>query len=504
MKLKAFIFLILITVFACKPRNKLNSDEQKLATEIKAEEQEKQDAEQAAWDAAPAIPDSLPPGFRFQEDRSVDPQYPPKIIDISNFQNTKKNFKLSDLIHEIKYIPLEDVPNKTNYKSFGYTPQLADNYVLIKSGFSLFLFNRDGSFKDVVCESPNGYVETSGENEIHTASVSSLNSAKGIWGNVWTIGNKLFYRYVDNGAMKNYLMTYDMDSPQNAILLPADNEKYQVAAKGEIQASLGIEREERFSEYIPLSNDSYAGINRKTKSAMNGQLMTSFSLNGDTLTVFPDYETINNYSHSVMRGNFPQFIYQYGNTTTFYNAFNDTVYRIVPPNRMIPSFILNFGEYKIETQEGFTPGQDISQKLYIDNFIETKKYIYLNLVSGYDSFNNRKEKAIKIYYAIYEKEKGQLYQLPVNPKGYYGVVDGYESFSIKMGVVNDIDGGLLFWPEKVSSNGEVYEVVTGETLKKHITTDRFQNSSAPQYKKDELKTLAEKVKNDQLILIVYK
>ena len=73
-----------------------------------------------------------------------------------------------------------------------------------------------------------------------------------------------------------------------------------------------------------------------------------------------------------------------------------------------------------------------------------------------------------------------------------------------MGVVNDIDGGLLFWPEKVSSKGEVYEVVTGETLKKHITSDRFQYSSAPQYKKDELKTLAEKVKNDQLILIVYK
>lgn len=497
-------FFILILLVSCNNKNKLNADEQKLVAEIKSEELQKQDAEQAAWDAAPAIPDSLPPGFRFQEDRSVDLQYPPKIIDISNFQNTKKNFKLSDLIHEIKYIPLEDVPNKTNYTSFGFTPKLADNYVLIKSGFSLYLFNRDGSFKDVVCESPNGYVETSGKNDIQTATISSVSSAKGVWGDVWTIENKLFYRYADNEAKRYFLISYDMDSPQNAISLPTDEKKYLVTGKGEIQTSLGIAREERFSEYIPLSNDSYAGINRKTKSAMNGQLMTSFNMNGDTLSNFPDYETISNYSHSVMRGNFPQFIYQYGNTTTFYNAFNDTVYRIVPPNRMIPSFILNFGEYKIETQEGFTPGQDISSKLYIKDFFETTKYIYIKLIQGYDSPNNRKDKSIKIYYAIYEKESGRLYELPVNPTGYYGVFEGGQSYDIPQGIVNDIDGGFLFWPQNVNAKGEVYEIVTGKTLKKHITTDRFQNSSAPQYKKDELKTLAEKVKNDQLILIVYK
>ncbi|MCG6189814.1 DUF4933 domain-containing protein [Maribellus maritimus] len=497
-------FIILILIVSCSNKNKLNTNEQKLAAEIKTEELQKLEAEKAAQENTTIIPDSLPPGFRFQEDRSVDLQFTPKVIDISNFQNTKKNFKLSDLIHEIKYIPLENIPNKINDKSLGYTPKLADNYILIKSGFSLFLFNRDGSFKDVVCESPNGYVETSSGSDIQTATISSLNNAKGVWGDVWSIGNKLFYRYVDNGAKKNFLMTYDMDSRQNPLSLPADKEKYQVAAKGKIQASLGIEREERFSEYIPLSDDSYAGINRKTKSAMQGQLMTSFRLNGDTLTSFPEYETISNYSHSVMRGNFPQFIYQYKNTATFLNTFNDTVYRVIPPNRLLPAYILNMGEYKIKTQEGFTPGQDISSKLYIKDFFETPKYIYIKLIQGYDSPNNRKNKNIKIYYVVYEKENGRLYQLPVNPKGYCGAFEGVQSYYVPQGIVNDIDGGFLFWPQNVNAKGEIYEVVSGEKLKKHITSDRFNYSSASKYEKDKLKTLAEKVKGDQLILIVYK
>jgi hypothetical protein len=47
-------------------------------------------------------------------------------------------------------------------------------------------------------------------------------------------------------------------------------------------------------------------------------------------------------------------------------------------------------------------------------------------------------------------------------------------------------------------------VVTGEKLKKHINSEIFTNSLAPKNKKDELRKLAEKVGNDQLVLVVYK
>lgn len=506
MKNILLICLILVLSISCtKRKNKLNSNEQKLAADINIEEQKKLDLEEALKQKFVEIPDTVPPGFRFQEDRSIDTQFPPKIIDIANRFNNEKDYKLSELINEIEYIPMEDIPESSYYKSGGYTTTLANNHILVKTMYSLYVFNRDGTFKDVVCESTGDRVETMKKNAAKGVTVASSSGyVKGVWGNVWSIDNKLFYRYADNKAKKFVLMSYDMDSPQNNIPLPANTERFQITGKGEIHASLGVNREERFTEYIPLSKDSYAGINSKTKSAKNGFLMTSFRLNGDTLSSFSDFETINNYKHSVMRSNFPQFIYQYGNTVTFRNAFNDTVYRVIPPNRYFPAYILKMGEYKIETQEGFTPGQDISSKLYIKDFLETKTHIYLKLIQGYDSPNNRKKKSINIFYSIYDKDKKQLISLPINPKGYYGIQYGKTTLYKRRGVINDIDGGFLFWPKKISPKGEPYETITGEILKKHILSERFIHSTAPTNKKEELKKLSKTVRDNQLILVVYK
>lgn len=505
MNSKILILLTILIIVSCKPRNKLNTNEQKLIAQIKTEEQEKQEAESALNQNTVAIPDTLPLGFRFKEDRSIDEKYPPKIIDITNLFDSEKEYKLSDLISEIKYIPLEDIPDEGFSIKNGYDVVLADNHVLITSLMSLYLLNRNGTFKDIICQSGGERFESSKKtNDKQVAVASNLGFATGVWGKVWTIDNKLFYRYADNKAKKFILMSYEMDSEQNSIPLPNSAENFNVRGKGKVHASLGVERSERFTEIIPLSKDSYAGINRKTESAKNGLLMTSFRLNGDTLSSFPDYETISNYSHSVMRGNFPQITYHYGNIFTFRNAFNDTIYRVIPPNRFIPAYILNMGDYKIETQEGFAPGQDISTKFYIKDFFETKKYIYLKLIQGYDSPNNRKKKSCTIFYAIYEKTTEQLFRLPINPTGYFGVKDGHRTYYNPQGVLNDIDGGFLFWPKKVNQKGEVYEVVNGEKLKKHVLSERFTNSMAPKIKKAELKKLSETLKDDQLILIVYK
>ncbi len=502
MKTKILTLLIIISFTSCKPRNKLNSNEQQLVQQISKEEKEKQEVEAALKQNVPAIPDTLPLGLRFKVDRSIDTQFPPKVIDIANLFNSEKKYKLSELITEIDYITLEDIPVDDSYQTTGFETFLADNHLLIKSMFSLYLYNRDGRFKDVICKGDLNRTKEGGNSNVSVISTSA--GTKGVWGDVWTLDNKLFYRYADNKAKKFILMSYDMDSEQNSIPLPNSSENFNVTGKGEMHASLGIERNERYTEIVPLSKDSYAGINRKTKSAKNGLLMTTFRLNGDTLNSFPDYETISNYSHSVMRGNFPQISYHYGNVFTFRNAFNDTVYRVVPPNRLIPAYILNMGDFKIETQEGFTPGQDISDKLYIKEFFETRKYIYLKLFQGYDSPKNREKKSVQIYYAIYEKETGKLNKLPINPLGYSGVSDRHQSFNIRKGVLNDIDGGFIFWPHKVSPKGEAYEVVLGEKLKKHISSEQFIKSTAPKNKKDELKELSEKVRDDQLILIVYK
>lgn len=496
-----------VLIFFCScnfNKNKLNSSEQKLAAEIKAEEQAKLDQEGLIQNQ-PTIPDTLPPGFRFQENRKIDSTHPPQIIDIAGLHNTKKDFKLSELVNEIKYIPLDEIP-ETNYaESAGYTVFLAENQILIKCLYGLYLFNRDGTYKDVVCENKGDRIESFKKNVNKSTTATPSGFLKGIFlGNIWTIDNKLFYRYVDNETKKHFLMSFDMASSNNGIPLPSSTEEYQITGKGEILTSLGVEKGKMFSEYAPTSKESFVGIMSKTKSAMNGELMTSFRLNGDTLSTFTDFETISNFGHTIMRGNYPQISYQFGQTFTFLNAFNDTVFRILPPNRFLPAYILNMGKFKIITQEGLAPGDDISSKLYVSEFFETKTHIFLKIKQGYDSPGDRIKKSLAIFHAIYDKEKKQLSLLPIDPKGYYKIENGNKITNNPQGITNDIDGGLLFWPKNVSPKGEVYEMVTGEKLKNHVLSEEFTKSMAPKTKKEELKKITERVRDDQLVLIIYK
>ncbi len=510
MKTISFITLIAfsLVLFACN-NNRLNNNEKTLAKQILTEEEQLAHEQSLREEREKQLMDSiakLPKGFRFKEELGINPEKPPIVIDIAGSFQNRKEFKLSELVKEIEYIPLEDIPETSYTESAGYSVTLTENNILIESLYGLFLLNKDGSFKEVVCRNEGERIETFRKNVIKGGKgEKATDFLKGIYlGKVWTIENKLFYRYVDNQSKKHFLMSFDMASSNNGVPLPSNSEDYQVTGKGEILTSLGVEKDERFSEYIPTSKESFVGVNRKINSSKNGKLMVSFLNKGDTLSLFSDYETISNYAHSLIRGNFPQISYQYGRTLTFLNAFNDTVFRVVPPNRLLPAYVLNMGDFKIETQEGFTPGYNISSKLYVSELIETRTHIFLKIIQNYDCIENRKNKSVDIFHAIYEKAKGQLSFLPLNSKGYYGSVNGKEDFYRPQGIVNDIDGGFLFLPKTVSPANEMYEMVSGRELKEHMQSEAFVNSDAPQNKKDKLIHLADAIEANQLVLIVYK
>ena len=85
LKLIFSFFFILVVFISCNHKNKLNSDEQALSKQILTEEEQlAQEAAQRA-EKEKQLADSvakLPKGFRFKEDRSVDPQNPPVIMDV--------------------------------------------------------------------------------------------------------------------------------------------------------------------------------------------------------------------------------------------------------------------------------------------------------------------------------------------------------------------------------------------------------------------------------------
>lgn len=108
MKIVLPFFLILIFLISCN-QNKLKTDEKKLANQIKTEEQEKLETEN---DLGKNISqDSAFVGIRFQEDRSVDPNNPPHVINIAGSLDNVKDVSLSDVATKIKYIRMETVPD---------------------------------------------------------------------------------------------------------------------------------------------------------------------------------------------------------------------------------------------------------------------------------------------------------------------------------------------------------------------------------------------------------
>ncbi|MDP3180270.1 MAG: hypothetical protein Q8M67_00450 [Bacteroidota bacterium] len=96
----SFFILVILTITISCGRNRLKTDEKTLAKQIlTVEEQLAHDTELRA-EREKQLADSiakLPKGFRFKEDRSVDLNNPPVVIDIIGNRTNPQKIKLSQL-----------------------------------------------------------------------------------------------------------------------------------------------------------------------------------------------------------------------------------------------------------------------------------------------------------------------------------------------------------------------------------------------------------------------
>jgi hypothetical protein len=236
--------------------------------------------------------------------------------------------------------------------------------------------------------------------------------------------------------------------------------------------------------------------NTYSKKLRGDNMIGIFNKYGDTLSTFTQHERLINYTKSVQRGTDYGSHYVFNNKSYFRNAFNDTVFRVVPPNRLLPMYVLNLGEYKVTRQEGVDPGFDLTGKIIIEAWSETEKFIWLTFTKdNYDCPANRKNKKVKIYYALFSKEDKQLGIVRGDPYDYNPEI-----------LENDIDGGIPVWPDQfeIGKDGEILLSVKGRTLKTRILSDHFKNADASEARKDLLRQLADNVSDYEDILMLIK
>jgi DNA gyrase/topoisomerase IV subunit A len=117
-KLILILSFIAAILSACNG-NKLKNDEKALTDQILTEEE--QLAQEAVLRAKreKELADSiakLPKGFQFKEERGIDAENPPIVLDIigTRAQNLQP-LKLSDWIERIEYIKLDQVPDSNEF-----------------------------------------------------------------------------------------------------------------------------------------------------------------------------------------------------------------------------------------------------------------------------------------------------------------------------------------------------------------------------------------------------
>ncbi len=499
---------VMFLLISCQG-NRLENDEKKLSAEILLRENEEAERVERENRLADSVK-KLPAGFRFKEDRSVDPARPPVVMDIAGSLNNIRDFALSDVASKITYIRMEKVPDSSFARVMKFKYYLMDSNIVAVNPSGILLYSRKGKYLSTVVKNEFTGIEVTAER----MTVNGYNTFIGGGTSVWAFGKNLFYKYRNSLTGQSYIMEYDCSQMPMNLSNQFDPEKPdQIRGKGKIAIDLNHGKNrpapkgnsngmwsagsdfvyQRLSS-IMLDRNTYA-LQLGSPFEFGGKYMMGiFNQRGDTMSTFTQFEKLDRFSKSVMRGTDQGTQYENKGKLFIRNAFNDTVFQVLPPNRLLPVYVMKLGNYKLLKKEGMDPDFNLTGKIIPETWADTKNFIFLIFSKdSYDCQNTRKSKQLKQYHALFSKLSHKLFIMKSDP-------GAYDPDILK----NNLDGGLPVWPTSymVGNNGEILISLKGKELKEHVKTASFGSSAAPVAKKHELLKLAWAVADDEDILMI--
>ena len=173
----------------------------------------------------------------------------------------------------------------------------------------------------------------------------------------------------------------------------------------------------------------------------------------------------------------------------YYHApTSTTIYEISPTKSPEALYKFELGEYKSNYKE--FADFDITKRK--DEQFNTSPYYHLRNVQISERYiwgaYNYKGQTFAI---LFNKANGQTYILPTRTflnKIYYPITEG--------GLTNDLDGGLDFWPRRISKYGEIYTWYNIEDLKAKVSQNnpkQMKNPEAARRLKEMLDNLPKEV-----------
>jgi hypothetical protein len=148
-------------------------------------------------------------------------------------------------------------------------------------------------------------------------------------------------------------------------------------------------------------------------------------------------------------------------------SFNDTIYQLVPPNRLVPKYILDFGDLGIQSaQEGIDPGVSLKEKLILQDFLETNRYIFITYTKDYSCPNTAKQGTLKYSRLVYDKKSGTLTSIYIDEAPF--ILEGKMTSpkAPDLNIENDLDKMPFKWPASVTAGGQPFSTFSGKELLK--------------------------------------
>ena len=487
-------FLFVLLILSCN-HNRLKTNEKELAKEITIQEKEKWKADSARLIKESAERQKLSGSFRMKEIRSVDQKRPPVRINILDTVNNTRKLKLSDVASSIRYVKLQTPPDTSLlYDHFYYRPDLdskirSDGQQIIFQGiFGLSRFNMNGEYQETIWKNKTG--------------IRFVGKGMASWGGKDFFGvpfhipvslsdGNLYFPFQDGSSDNAQVMKYKTGSNKNLSIQSQPEIPGHSIIPGDTLLNWNHFSWDQFSYIYGLGSDTWAVLNSKWIAGTSGVLTVIYNSKGDTICKFTDYDRIVNYSFGDGRNAVDLKSYYYNGLLTIKQEYNDTIFRLIPPDRLLPVYIIDFGKYKISFMDGFNPKFDLSDKLMLNSLVETNNFLFIRYTKNYDCLNTRKNKSVKFYTALFDKKAGKVYHQP-----------GFTL--LPEGLINDLDGGMPFWPEFITPQGEMMKLVSGRVMKDYINSEGFRNAAISEKDRQKQILMASKLKPTDMIVVIAK
>jgi hypothetical protein len=491
------LLVILFLLPSCH-RNRLKINEKELINQLNLDEREQKTADSIARTLVSGNKEGrLTGGILYKENRKVDPSHPPVEIDIAGNLNNLKEIKLSDVASEIKYIRMEKIPASTFSTVMKFRYYLMSDYIVATNPSGIILYSKDGIFKSIIVKN----ITTGIDVDSNWMRVLGTNTFIGGGTSIWNNGDDLYYTYRNSISNQEYIMKCDLSKIQLGVSKKYEPEKpEQIIGLGDIAIDMNPTKKKAkwkykispelvswrmSSDYIYQSVGTFF-LDRYTfaKEITRTDKIVVINNKGDSLTTFSGFE----------EGNTLRF--ESSGKNYLWNTLNDTVFQIAENNRILPVYVLKLCPFKASLKQVRQIGGDLTGKIIPGQWAENHNYIFLGIAKdAFDSPNNRKNKKVKIYYALFSKLNHQLFILKGDPFNYSPEI-----------LENNIDGGMPVWPLSymIGNNGEILISLKGRELKDRTKSEQFKNSAAPELKKNELKQLAASVSDNEDILMIVK